>query len=315
MVIALLMTGCGPVIAHRGPVGGPKVLKASVDPYYLQAQHESQLLLGRVRIPPGATERSGPPPAALAGPTMGLPASSHLIDHWRLWSVPMPMGRTLAWIHDHPPVGLIASGSSTGTGPDGPNAGYSWSTPNELAYRQAQAEAGVTSDGSDRSVLRTDGLDIWVTSTPAPDPTRGPRIRVTVGHGCPAQLGRAADVSNPDAQLRTRLVPDGQTTGGMICRYQRTLTSSILLNEARARRLAAAASALQLGSEGGWSTSCPAAFFTDVIIVLRYPGRPDADLWYFPSGCQYVDNGYIIATKAGNPSFYAGFIPAVSTSK
>lgn len=304
----LLVAGCGTLTApgaaptHR-PVPASRILSGSADPYFVQAQREARLLLAEVPVPPGASERSGPAPAALAGPIMGTPATTHLIDQWRLWTVPMPMARTLQWLSQHPPAGLTWAGSASGSGPGGPSAGYSWSAPDRPAYRQAEAEVGVTPDGADLSILRTDGLDIWVSATPATDTRSGPRLRVTVADGCPAQLGSATDVSNPDPQLRGRLVPPGQPTAGLLCRYQRRLIASIPLNQAQARRLATAAAAMQLGSSGTEMTSCPAGFFVHVIIALRYPGRPDADLWYYPSGCQYVDNGYVIATEVGNPSF------------
>jgi hypothetical protein len=312
----LLVAGCGTVAAPgaaptQRPVAASRILSGSADRYFLQAQREARLLLAEVPVPPGSTQRSERPPAALEAPIMGAPATAHLVDQWRLWTVPMPMARTLRWLSKHPPAGLSWTASSSGSGPGGPSAGYSWSAPDQRAYRQAEAEAGVTPDGADLSILRTDGVDIWVSATPATEARSGPRLRVTAANGCPAQLGSATDVSNPDPQLRGRLVPSGQPTGGILCRYQRTLIASIPLDLAQARRLAAAAAAIQLGSSGTEMTSCPAGFFFYIIIALRYPGRPDADLWYYPSGCQYVDNGYVSASEVGNPSFYTGFVPTV----
>lgn len=33
------------------------------------------------------------------------------------------------------------------------------------------------------------------------------------------------------------------------------------------------------------------------MIALRYPGRPDVDLWYSTGGCAYLANGNIAAVK------------------
>ena len=170
--------------AHPGsPTARPTAL--SNDPYYGRALSEARSLLDAASIPPGAGTDHGSAPQALPGPIMGTPTSDHLIDVTRLWTVPKSMAATLAWIRAHPPSRLTASGRASGSGPAGTSsAGFAWSTPDSDAFSQAQLEIGVAADGADRSVVRADGIDIWISSTPASDPTSGSRVRVTLGGGC-----------------------------------------------------------------------------------------------------------------------------------
>ncbi|MGA8207640.1 MAG: hypothetical protein WB801_10320 [Candidatus Dormiibacterota bacterium] len=83
-------------------------------------------------------------------------------------------------------------------------------------------------------------------------------------------------------------------------------------------RLAAAEASKLAGVIGEVSTKapvgvfhCPAGWDTATVIAFSYRSRTDADLWYYDSGCQTLDNGRIGAFQGGNPSFYLRFVPLV----
>jgi hypothetical protein len=57
--------------------------------------------------------------------------------------------------------------------------------------------------------------------------------------------------------------------------------------------------------------SCPAGWSTATVIAFSYRGRSDADLWYYDSGCQTLDNGKIGAFQGGNQNFYLHFVPLI----
>ena len=44
------------------------------------------------------------------------------------------------------------------------------------------------------------------------------------------------------------------------------------------------------------------------VIAFGYGYRPAVDLWFSTIGCQSLDNGYVMADGAGNPSFYEHFL-------
>jgi hypothetical protein len=47
------------------------------------------------------------------------------------------------------------------------------------------------------------------------------------------------------------------------------------------------------------------------VLVFKFRGRPDIDLWYEDEGCATLDNGYIIVEAFGNPSFFLDFSSVV----
>lgn len=289
------------------------------DPHYRLATAEAKALLDAAPLPPGASAVTGRTPEALSGPIMGTPSSNHLVDLYRVWTVPEPVHAALAWIERHPPAGLGYSGST----PGGPAMGRSWSAPDTVAYRQAQLEVGVAPDGRSSSYVRADGLDIWVSTAPALDHNRGPRVRVTIAGGCPTpadvhKLVEGIDVANADPALKGRMLPPGNPVTGLLCgqSLDSTQSGSARLSVAQADRLASVVNHLQLGSEGAATAVCPNDTGVAYIIVLAYAGHPDADLLYHAGGCQTLDNGFVVANQLGNPSFgnFQKVFAAISSS-
>jgi hypothetical protein len=149
----------------------------------------------------------------------------------------------------------------------------------------------------------------------------GPHIRVLVNYGCPASLGAARDVRNVGAWRFSELVPKSPTDG-LICRYAASASSppatvvhpalyrQVRLTAAQASGLAGAIDRVSTAAPKG-AYSCPAGWNTATVIAFSYRGRPDADLWYYDSGCQTLDNGWIGAFQGGNQNFYLRFVPLI----
>jgi hypothetical protein len=88
------------------------------------------------------------------------------------------------------------------------------------------------------------------------------------------------------------------------------LYRQVRLNAAQASRLGAVVDKVSTAPPKG-AYSCPAGWNTATVIAFSYRGRSDADLWYYDSGCQTLDNGKIGAFQGGNPSFYRGFVSMI----
>jgi hypothetical protein len=97
-----------------------------------------------------------------------------------------------------------------------------------------------------------------------------------------------ADASTTHAPLRTRLA------------------RSVRLDTADARRLASAIVNVSVEAAHG-EFHCPNQEFGTVAVIAFDYGRRTVDLWYQWTGCQTLDNGYVLAFQGGNPSFYSGF--------
>jgi hypothetical protein len=148
----------------------------------------------------------------------------------------------------------------------------------------------------------------------------GPNIRVVVEDGCPRTLGRARDVENRPEGLATRLVPEGaEPVAGLVCEYTGSPTAKtplatklarrVPLDAHQAARLAVATGHVSVAPAHG-TTSCPnPQLGSEAIIAFAYDTGRIVDLWYETSGCQTLDNGYVLAFQGGNPSFYSGFQP------
>jgi hypothetical protein len=143
------------------------------------------------------------------------------------------------------------------------------------------------------------------------------KLLVSVGSGCPASVIGYQDVVN--TFIGPPLVPANPTIG-LVCRYHPTggvpspeagrLAEQTRLSAAQAGQLAGVIRCLDLRRPTG-TTACPADIGTVTVIGFSYQDRADVGLWYAASGCQRLDNGRISAFEVGNPSFYAGFQPAV----
>jgi hypothetical protein len=159
----------------------------------------------------------------------------------------------------------------------------------------------------------------------SPDPWHlsrgGPYIRVLASADCPTSLGPARDVCNFGAWRLSELVPESPT-GGLICRYAASATSppsaavhpelyrQVRLTAAQAFGLARVIGKVSTAAPKG-TFSCPAGWSTATVIAFSYRGRSDADLWYYDSGCQTLDNGKIGAFQGGNQNFYLHFVPLI----
>jgi len=334
LVIALfsvIATACASTVTAADTTSFVATEKAAInatstDPHYGEAVTEAQHLLALAPIPPGATEVQGPPPKVLSGPAGGTPGSRHLLDSSQLWTVPMSMDETMKWVEDHAPAQVRSvGGSKSGNFRTGEvtSRGVSWGATSTVAYDTAQVEVGVAPDGPGRSILRADGMAVWISTAPVPDTRTGPRIRVTLKSGCPESIARYADVENQDAALEQGLVPPGDPTAGLICLYGTTTPSndfngnalqrSVILSSNAASELAQAVGAIRLGFAGGKVHSCPVDLVGGPmeIIVLGYAAEPDVNLWYGATGCPGLDNGFVEAGATGNLSFGNGFMPVI----
>lgn len=316
-----------------GPVARPSAAATLIpltpgparsDPHYYSAVQEAGRLATDTPLPPGSTPllSLGPPP--LTG-SFDRPATSHLVDRSRLWVLPMSMKNAFDWLNAHRPVGLIRSGSFgsigslVGIGAPGSVAGFDWSAPDTAAYLEATLEEAVTPDGSTRSIVRSDGTDIWVSSAPTPDQARGKRVRVTMRSGCPARLAGDTDVTNSLPVLRRHLLPTQTPMAALICAYTQrrsgaiALTHHVRLQQPAARSLAASINRIDVGYIGDMiQPGCPLGRGYAEILVFGYDTGASVDLWYDTSGCSSLDNGFISAQADGNPPFYEGFMPAVA---
>lgn len=259
---------------------------------------QAKSLLALVQLPPAAQPLNAPPPS-LGRPALGVPAVESLVDQPLFWRVPgMAPADTVAWIKAHPPRGLSPSGSSALQTGAYTVSGLGF----QAADSDAQLQIGVAADGTS-SVVRADALVVWYDSSPRPDSAPGPRLRVTVDGGCPAEDRQVVGVTNPaEPSLDGRLLPAGVPTAALICAYTGMngkptfhLHDHRRLEAVAAAQVAAMVAALPLRHAVGTVTSCPLDDGGATVIAFSYAGRPDADLWVTRTGCAVVNNGHISA--------------------
>jgi hypothetical protein len=81
------------------------------------------------------------------------------------------------------------------------------------------------------------------------------------------------------------------------------LRASKTLTQAQAASLSSLVAATSIAPVVG-SYSCPSGEFGhEALIVLGYPNSVDVDLWYSDSGCQSIDNGFVLGFEGGSESF------------
>jgi len=262
-------------------------------------------LLATVRLPATAIPSTkARVRTALPMPAIGIEAASSAIDVTGYWWVPEPMDQVWAYVHAHPPAGLGLAGTSRSSAPPGgrtTSEGIGWSEPDRPYAIDLEAQVGLapTANGT---LVRTDGVGVWLDPRPWPDTARGARLRVTVSSGCPRGDRRIVGVRNPARlrpTLRTALLPAARPTAALLCTYTGmnaahpwTLVRHRLLSGPAAREVADRVHRLPLAHPVGGVTSCPADTGQAVVLAFGYRGRPDVDLWYQPTGCGSIANGF-----------------------
>jgi hypothetical protein len=312
-----LAAACGAQPAPRAPAGAARsAATVAAGPTAAGNQKlarlEAQRLLALVPVPGGAAllssvPRSVPPPS--------MPDVTSLVDQVRAWRLALPEAQAATWLRAHPPsrLPLTMTGSGTDTGGI-PDSEYDYAGSRSPAWASAELEVEVVAAPGGTTVLRADGVVVWLDPVPLRDTSTSPRIRLTVAGGCPGSDARFAGtprhrvyeygVANHGADLGRRLLPAATPTAGLECRYYGLngpafrLHSVTRLDAAQARRLAAAMTALPLSHVDGAVTSCPPDDETAEVVALSYPHRADVDLWVKLDGCTFVSNGYILT--AGN---------------
>jgi hypothetical protein len=229
----------------------------------------------------------------------------------------MPFDQAQAWLVAHPPKGLRSAGSSNGGGPSATDitAGYGYTAPSTPQIQSAELEMGAAYLGPSSSAFRVDAVVIWTDPRPWLDDAGGPRLHVTVAEGCPATVAGAVGVSNPGAGLTASLLPAGDPTAALVCRYNGSdgLSGTLptaqwhkLAHQARlgatgARQLALVVAAAPISRTvvPGTEALCPMDDGAVAVLAFSYPGRPDVDLWAQLNGCTLVGNGYILGAGEG----------------
>jgi hypothetical protein len=273
------------------------------------AQREAQRLLSRGRAPAGATAMKGASACKTVDGDLGTPAVTSIVEAQRSWQVRRSLASIQAWLYAHPPAGLQLTtwmgAAADGGGPWGYNdhANAQW--------QSAQLGVGAASLGPSTTAICLEAQVVWLDPRPWPDnASGGTRVHVAVAAGCPSTDAKLVGVSNPGADLKTRLLPPGEPTAALVCSFNgyngpspelpqlplaMKLAHQARLGAAAAARLASAVDALPLSHVDGGVTSCPAGMGTAAILAFSYgSGRgPDVDIWVQATGCPYFANGYI----------------------
>jgi hypothetical protein len=281
-----------PVVKATGPTAsGNKVA----------AQAEAAKLVAEAVLPPGAVPTKDQPPQ-LKGPATGTPGVSQLVDTVRYYRLPMSLLAAKAWFLKNPQPGFTQSVSEDGTDAGVANFGWQYDASAHFSWGTASLVVGISTEGSNTTGIRLDGLTQWIDPTPVRDTLSGRAIRVTVAGGCPASDSGAGDVSNPGApDLDHQLLPALLPTAALSCTYfgmngkAFALASSQKVNAAQASVAAGHIRALPLGSRGLGAHSCPMEDGRATIVVFSYAGRADVDVFESTSGCRWTSNGHIVS--------------------
>jgi hypothetical protein len=265
------------------------------------ARKQAAWLLSKVPLPRGAVGLKKAP-SSLPGPAMGTPAVSTLIDTARSWRIAVPFTKMAAWLTKHRPRGLPQVGSTTMTDRGKVvMVGYGYRGRSSKAWQSSELDIGVAPAGKNASVMRADGVVVYLDPRPVPDNAKGPRLRVTPASGCPRSDNGIVGVRNHGAGLRRHLLPSGKPVAGLICRYYGLNTKPwrlhrvIRMRAASARRLARSLQKIPLSHTDGGFISCPADDGSAEVIALVYPHRGTIDLFETLNGCRSVANGFIVA--------------------
>jgi hypothetical protein len=305
MVVCVAVAGCGAAHVPASGAAHPSVSAsrvATVAGNRAAAQAEAAWLVALANLPPGAVRLSSPP-AALAGPSSGTPDVTSLVDQVVAWRVGLPIAAARKWLAAHPPRGLPWDGGDLGSQSAGVTIyGTTYRAPASQAWASAELEISVAPDGPEATAIRVDALIVWLDPRPVKSEPGAHPIRVTVAGGCPATSQRVTGVTNPGSSLTQQLLPSGQPTAGLRCRYAGGngnppwhLVAATRLAGPAARQAAAPVTRMRLSHADPVVVRCvPPADGSVEVLVLAYPGRPDIDLFQLV-GCGVVSNGYISA--------------------
>jgi hypothetical protein len=165
-VVLLAAAGCGTVRyggTPAGRTGRHAATTAMAQTPRAQADALAQTLLGRVRLPAGATRMTGSGPTVLnqlPGTSAGSPLSADLHS---LWKAGQPAGAVYAFLREHVPSGMelnateqTATWDSVTYDFPGPGGGRL-----PAALSQASLMVTVTSAGAGASAVRADAQVYW----------------------------------------------------------------------------------------------------------------------------------------------------------
>lgn len=314
LVIAL---GCGIAVARQtGDRPSRPAVTAAARPAPLgsneaRARQEAAWLLTLTRVPSGA-QPTGRQPRNLSAPVTGTPWVSSLVTRTAYWRVRTSYAATSAWAQSHPPRGLVFSHSGQMDGPDGSTVGYGYSDRSTTSWSEAELDISVAADG-DGSAIRADAIVVWLDPKPVRDATAGKRMRVTVAGGCPANDRGIVGVRNDDGRLAAQLLPDAEPSRGLLCRYGGlngqtfALSRATHLDAAQAVSVAQGLRKLPLSHVDGSVHGCRMDDGSAAVVVLRFPGAQDVDVWVTLTGCTFVSNGYIAAAAGPLPALIRHF--------
>jgi hypothetical protein len=310
-VMCLVAVGCGSMAAPTQSGRRPGTELARTQPAPTEAGNRKLARAAAARllalVPlPSHVQLLSSAPRALPGPAMGTPGVTSLIDDSRSWRISMPFTAAAAWLAAHRPAGLRRTGSEgTPVGTVRPlTAGYGYAAKGKAAWGSAELDVAVAPDGPGASVLRADGLAIWLDPVPVKDIATGRRLHVRLSAGCPASDEGVAGVRNPGLGLTRSLLPSGRPDAALRCLYYGMNSHPFRLHEqqrldaAQARVLAAWIRVTPISHPVGATYMCPMDDGSADLIVFAYPGQPNVDVWVRTNGCGGTFNGYIEGGRA-----------------
>ncbi len=279
---------------------------ATVQGNKLAAQREAQHLVSLGRAPAGATPMSGATACKTVDGDLGTPAGTSLVEAQRAWHVHGSLATIASWLYTHRPAGLQLT-TWMGSARDG-GGPWGYSDHASAQWQSAQLGVGAAYLSPSTTAVCLEAQVLWLDPRPWPDNAAGPRVHVAVSAGCPASDAKLVGVSNPGADLKTHLLPEGEPTAALVCSYNgyngpasespQLSAAMKLAHQARlgtlaAGRLASAVNALALSHVDGATTACPAGMGTAAILAFSYRSSPDVDIWVVPTGCPFFANGYV----------------------
>jgi hypothetical protein len=306
VAVVAVVAGCGqatPSVTRAGGKGAGQATasQVSASSNRERAERAAARLLTLATVPPGAV-RLATAPAQLRMP-LARPLVSSQVDRQAYWRIAMGFDATLAWLRAHPPQGLRHDMWTRRGFPPHRLGGDSYAAPDAPGVTGQQLQLEISGVDDATTVIRADALAIWHDPTPLPDTTRGRRLRVTLAGGCPGSDAHRVGVTNSGSDLARELLPAGPPSAALVCRYgglnehpRFGLLGQRRLDARSAARLTAAIRRVDLShSDGAVIAGCPMDDASAIVLAVRYPGRPDVDLWYYDTGCRTVANGLIRA--------------------